>query len=123
MGKKGNKQARVIGSLLPEIIKRHVARQLVSDDPKPQEYQPYSDEMTTVALFADISGFTKLSESLAARGPIGCEELGFYLNKYLEMLGKCVISLISEGVLVDLVDLVVRLMPQCALSREVAVMS
>jgi hypothetical protein len=41
-----------------------------------------------VALFADVSGFTQWSEHLNAKGVIGSEELGHYLNKYLEIMGR-----------------------------------
>ena len=37
-----------------------------------------------------MSGFTKLSESLAKKGDMGAEELGFYLNRYFERVGKLV---------------------------------
>ena len=44
-------------------------------------------EFVTAALFADVSGFTKMSEALAKRGPRGAEDLSFYLNRYIERLG------------------------------------
>lgn len=37
-------------------------------------------------MFADVSGFTKLSEHLANSGPGGAEKLAFYLNRYLEQI-------------------------------------
>jgi len=47
----------------------------------PQHYM-----MHTVALFADISGFTKLGEAFAKKGRIGPEFLAFSLNRYMEQL-------------------------------------
>ena len=45
---------------------------------------PANDELETVALFADISGFTKLAEHLATKGPYtGGEQLAANLNKYI----------------------------------------
>ena len=40
--------------------------------------------MTTVVLFADISGFTNVSEACAKRGVRGNEELAFVINRYME---------------------------------------
>ena len=41
-----------------------------------------------MAMFADVSGFTKLSEHLAKAGAGGAEKLAFYLNRYLEQLAN-----------------------------------
>lgn len=40
--------------------------------------------METVVMFADISGFTKVSEACASRGIRGNEELSFCINRYME---------------------------------------
>ena len=40
--------------------------------------------METVVIFADISGFTNLSEACAKKGVIGNEELAFCINRYME---------------------------------------
>ena len=42
----------------------------------------------TVCLFADISGFTNISETCAKMGSRGCEELAFCMNRYMEGLVK-----------------------------------
>jgi len=44
--------------------------------------------METVCLFADISGFTKISEACAAMGIRGNEELAFCINRYMESMVK-----------------------------------
>ncbi len=44
--------------------------------------------MNTVSLFADISGFTKLSEAFSKKGRIGPEFLAFSLNRYMEQLSN-----------------------------------
>jgi hypothetical protein len=49
---------------------------------------PAYHEMTTVSLFADISGFTKLSEVFSKKGRMGSEFLAFCLNRYMEQLSK-----------------------------------
>lgn len=43
---------------------------------------PSADEVPCALLFADISGFTRLTERLAAKGPVGAEELTLALNSY-----------------------------------------
>jgi hypothetical protein len=49
---------------------------------------PSYSSIHTVSLFADISGFTKLSEAFAKKGRIGPEFLAFSLNRYMEQLSK-----------------------------------
>jgi adenylate cyclase len=58
------------------------------------DHNPVDDEQRFEAatLFADISGFTQLSESLANHGRVGTEELTVLLNSYFDM----VISLIRS---------------------------
>jgi len=50
------------------------------------------ERFPSVALFADISGFTRLAERLAQEGPEGAEELSQLLNSYFGQL----INLITE---------------------------
>lgn len=49
---------------------------------------PAYHKINTVSLFADISGFTKLSESFSKKGRIGPEFLAFSLNRYMEQLSN-----------------------------------
>lgn len=49
---------------------------------------PYNQELETVAIFLDVSGFTKLTERLSAEGSAGSEKLGFFLNRYFERINK-----------------------------------
>jgi adenylate cyclase 10 len=37
-------------------------------------------------MFADISGFTNLTEQLSKLGPEGSELIAFALNRYMELL-------------------------------------
>jgi len=48
--------------------------------------QPTTEQFESAALFADISGFTSLTENLAARGPQGVETLSRILNEYFGRL-------------------------------------
>ncbi len=47
---------------------------------------PISREFQAVVLYADISGFTALTEQLAERGPVGAEDLSRVLNAYFGRL-------------------------------------
>ena len=49
----------------------------------PTKY-PEIQEMETVVIFADISGFTALSEACSRKGVRGNEELAFCINRYME---------------------------------------
>merc|ERR1712048_927507 len=51
---------------------------------------PYEFEYDTVAMFIDVSGFTKMTELLDAEGPWGGEKVAFYLNRYLEQVARIV---------------------------------
>ncbi|MBA3530331.1 MAG: AAA family ATPase, partial [Ardenticatenales bacterium] len=53
---------------------------------------PIAERFSAAVLFADISGFTRLSERLAQRGPAGAEALTQVLNDYFGRL----ITLVTE---------------------------
>jgi class 3 adenylate cyclase/tetratricopeptide (TPR) repeat protein len=61
--------AEVLASFLPERLLRRLA-----SEPEGAGL-PHADRMVGALLLADISGFTAITERLAARGPGGAEEL------------------------------------------------
>ena len=67
---------------LPAILIKKILEQKQSEKKKP----PVTMPIKTVSLFADISGFTKLSESFSKKGRKGSEFLAFCLNRYMELL-------------------------------------
>jgi adenylate cyclase 10 len=73
---------------LPEIVKTHIFN--VIDHFDATLKLPLSMEFKSVSLFCDVSGFTNLSEHLSRKGAVGAEELGFYLNQYLEMMAAVI---------------------------------
>lgn len=75
-----------LASYVPTLIKRRLAK-----NPQPIS-APASEQFPAALLFADISGFTALTERLAQRGPVGAEELTSLLNAYFGRL----INLISR---------------------------
>lgn len=72
--------ADVLASYVPRLIQNRIIA-----DPSPIEF-PVSDELQAAVLFADISGFTRLTERLAERGPTGVETLARVLNEYFGQL-------------------------------------
>lgn len=73
---------------LPAVVRRHLEKQ----DMKSELHVPDTHQITVVSMFADVSGFTAMTESLAARGPVGAEFLGKHLNSYFEQLLRLVSS-------------------------------
>jgi class 3 adenylate cyclase/tetratricopeptide (TPR) repeat protein len=69
-----------IASYLPALI---VRRLVTNPTPIPL---PTVEECPAAVLFADISGFTALTERLAAQGPAGAEQLTRLLNTYFGRL-------------------------------------
>ena len=76
-----------LASFVPSLVIRRYNAGLTSLD------EPSAENFPALVLFADISGFTALTERLAARGPSGAEDLTRYLNTYFGEL----IALITEA--------------------------
>ncbi|RHY42169.1 hypothetical protein DYB34_002867 [Aphanomyces astaci] len=74
-----------ISAYLPAIVRRRL-------ETRDSVEVPDTHSAEVVSMFADVSGFTALTESLAARGPSGAEGLGKYLNSYFEQLLKLISS-------------------------------
>jgi len=74
-----------LASYLPKLL---VER---ANDGRINGLEPSSEEFQAALLFADVSGFTRLTEKLTARGPAGTEHLTQVLNLYF-------------GQIIDLVD-------------------
>ncbi|MBI4852981.1 MAG: AAA family ATPase [Acidobacteria bacterium] len=75
-------------STLLETLSSYVPSFVVYQAAKNPTYftKPTKEKLISVVLFADISGFTALTERLAKRGPAGAEELTHLLNNYLGQL-------------------------------------
>ncbi len=93
-----------LASYVPALVLRRFAA-----DPTPLR-GPEREQFPAAVLFADISGFTALTERLAQRGPAGAEALTVLLNAYFERLIALVIA--HGGDVVNLAgDAVVALWP------------
>jgi class 3 adenylate cyclase len=83
------KKAGKVEDFIPEHVIRYVQRNIGTDSDQ-LVTAPSFDQFTAVVMFADLSGFTVMSESLATKGGLGAENLGFWLNRYFEQLVKLV---------------------------------
>ncbi|HET9907383.1 MAG TPA: AAA family ATPase [Anaerolineales bacterium] len=70
----------LLASYVPKLIQNRIVA-----DPRPIE-SPVTEELPAAILFADISGFTPLTERLAETGPTGVETLARVLNQYFGQL-------------------------------------
>jgi class 3 adenylate cyclase/tetratricopeptide (TPR) repeat protein len=70
----------LLASYVPRLIQNRVIA-----DPSPIE-TPVAERFQAAILFADISGFTILTEHMAERGPTGVETLARILNEYFGQL-------------------------------------
>ena len=70
----------LLASYVPRLIQNRVL-----SDPAPID-APISEDFQAAVLFADISGFTSLTEGLVERGPAGVENLARILNEYFGQL-------------------------------------
>src|SRR5512142_2078802 len=70
----------LLASYVPRLIQNRVVA-----DPSPIE-APVAEEFQAAILFADISGFTLLTEHMAQMGPTGVEILARILNEYFGQL-------------------------------------
>ena len=81
----------MIGEDLSSFVPSCVARRIAEGTPFAL---PSAQPMPVGVLFADISGFTTLSERLARRGPAGVEQLSDLLNDFF---GRLVVLIAEHG--------------------------
>lgn len=83
-----DKTLKVGQQSLLDYLPALVIKNILDGQIDPHKELPAYHTMNTVSLFADISGFTKLSEAFSKKGRIGPEFLAFSLNRYMEQLSK-----------------------------------
>lgn len=71
---------KALASYIPAIVTRRLSK-----DPRPLQ-QPASEAVAAAVLFADVSGYTALTEALARQGPAGVEKVAAGLNDYFGRL-------------------------------------
>src|SRR5690349_22565394 len=70
----------LLASYVPKLIQNRVIA-----NPAPIE-TAVAEELQAAVLFADISGFTLLTERMAEKGPTGVEAIARILNEYFGQL-------------------------------------
>jgi class 3 adenylate cyclase len=70
---------------IPAIVASYLNKKVKG---KQSQKFPDKEDFKSVVMFADISGFTNLSERLSKKGQEGPELLAFALNRYMELLVK-----------------------------------
>ena len=59
--------------------------------PNDQQFKlPIKHHLTTAVLFADVSGFTRMTEELSKLGESGGEQMAYSLNRYFEHVGQVI---------------------------------
>ena len=76
----GSAVTELLASYVPRLIQKRVA-----ENPRPID-SPLAKDFQAAVLFADISGFTALTERLAEKGTAGVETLAHILNDYFGQL-------------------------------------
>ncbi len=71
---------KLLASFVPRLIQKRAVLEATPIE------SPLTDDFYSVVMFADISGFTALTEKLAKRGPVGVETLARILNEYFGRL-------------------------------------
>lgn len=127
-----SQRIETLASYVPTLITRHIAV-----DPTPIS-QPKTEPLQAAVLFADISGFTALTERLAQQGPGGAETLTQILNDYFGHLidliqahGGDVVKFAGDALIAlfpafddtghtkaELLPNVIRLAAQCSLTAQ-----
>src|SRR6476646_11549859 len=77
-----------LASYVPALVTRRIAANPALLD------TPFVERFAAAVLFADIAGFTPLTETFVKRGPEGVEQLSQLLNDYL---GKLINLLTAQG--------------------------
>lgn len=76
------KRVETLAAFVPTPVARAVYARAAEERYLSGHSQPYAEHLPAAVIFADISGFSVLTEKLTRRGPDGSEELTALLNLY-----------------------------------------
>ena len=89
-----------LSSYVPTLVMRRLATNMDA------VALPIGEDFPAAIIFADITGFTRLAERLARRGPDGAEELSRLLNAYFSQMieqvtahGGDIVTFAGDGLL------------------------
>ncbi len=102
----GKERIRELAAFAPAPVVYALYQRVVAGYPLDVCIHPHADRLTAAILFADISGFTALTEALTRHSSNGAEELTRLLNLYftrmilqVESYGGLVIRLSGDAIL------------------------
>ena len=104
-------QLQSILKYIPSLVIKQLLEREGGTEREREPSYPEVHKMNTVVMFADISGFTSISEHLARKGARGAEELAFVINRYMEELVK-VIANYGGDIIKFVGDALIVLWPQ-----------
>ena len=125
-----------LNKYIPSLVLQKLIQRFESSKDKTvaEAKLPEIQKMETVCMFADISGFTNLSEACAKKGQRGNEELAFCINRYMEgmvsNLNQCggdIIKFVGDAMIVmwptigsggETKESTIRMAIQCAQSIQ-----
>jgi len=95
MGRRSVDERQLL-SRVAAYVPPHWVRRALANPERP--LAGIEDRIYAVVLFADISGFTPMSEALSRRGREGIEELSEILDRYFEAMSESVLAFGGEVV-------------------------
>ncbi len=102
----GKERIRELAAFAPAPVVHALYQRVIAGDPLDVPIHPHADRLVAAILFADISGFTALTEALTRHSSNGAEELTRLLNLYftrmilqVESYGGLVIRLSGDAIL------------------------
>ncbi|CAD8124494.1 unnamed protein product [Paramecium sonneborni] len=82
-----NVKVQSILGFIPALVFQHILENQIKGI---QTHVPEIQSFKSVIMFADICGFTNLTEQLTKIGPEGSEVIAFAINRYMELLIKSI---------------------------------
>ncbi|MBX3059368.1 MAG: adenylate/guanylate cyclase domain-containing protein, partial [Anaerolineae bacterium] len=103
--------------VLQSYVSDPIVQQLAAG--QPPTLAPAYDEWAAFGLLVDISGFTRLTETLAVRGVAGAEELSRILNRYFDQMiaiitghGGQIVHFVGDAVIVAWPETAAQSLPE-----------
>ncbi|CAD8204339.1 unnamed protein product [Paramecium octaurelia] len=82
-----NVKIQSILGFIPALVFQHILENQIKGI---KQHVPEIQSFKSVIMFADICGFTNLTEQLSKIGPEGSEVIAFAINRYMELLIKSI---------------------------------
>ncbi|ETO20917.1 hypothetical protein RFI_16291, partial [Reticulomyxa filosa] len=77
-------------NMFEQLLPKTVLKIILGFEESHEVKCPEENDFETVAMFIDVSGFTRMSEVLENEGPWGSEKLAYHMNRYFEQVARIV---------------------------------